>query len=75
MAATSASTLSTIIDELDRAITEQGLVATQADIGTDESSILDLRMHLQQQLETHGDLDMSSIHLDWAGVFLCLGHS
>jgi hypothetical protein len=68
MAASSASTLSTIIDELDRAITEQGLVASQVEIGSDESSILDLRSHLQQQLNEHGDVDMDQIKLTWAGA-------
>ena len=68
MAATTSSSLSSILEELDRAIVEPGLVASQVDIGTDESSILDLRSHLQQQLERHGDLDMNEIHLNWAGA-------
>ena len=68
MAASTTTTLSSIVDELDRAITEQGLVAAQVDIGSDQSSILDLRSHLQRQLERHGDLNFDQINLDWAGA-------
>ena len=64
-----ATSISSILEELDRAIVEQGLVASHVENGSsDESSIFELRTHLQQQLEVHGDLDMNQIQLNWAGA-------
>ena len=65
MAASSATTLSSVLDELDRAISENfhGLVAGQ-EAGSDESSIFDLRQQLQEHFHVHGDCDLSSIKLE-----------
>ena len=64
-----ATSISSILEELDRAIVENGLVATHVENGSsDESSIFELRTHLQQQLEVHVDLDMNQIQLNWAGA-------
>ena len=63
-----ATTLSSILDELDHAISInlQGLTAGQEpEPGSDESSILDLRQQLHEHYRQHGDCDLSSIHLDW----------
>ena len=66
MAATTMSSLSSVLDELDRAITENlhGLTGGQ-DAGSEESSILDLRHQLQDHFRLHGDCDLSEIKLDW----------
>ena len=67
MAATTSSTLSTILDELDHAISVnlQGLTGGH-EASSNESSILDLRDQLQQHYRQHSDCDLSSIRLDWS---------
>ena len=69
MAATTTSTLSSVLDELDHAISVNfhGLVAGQ-EAGSEESSILDLRDQLRAQFDQHGDCDLSSITLNYQSV-------
>ena len=64
----SSATLSSVLDELDRAINInlQGLTAGQEpEPGSDEYRILDLRQQLHEHFRLHGDCDLSTIHLDW----------
>ena len=60
-----ATTLSSVLDELDRAISVNVVGLVGAEISSDESSILDLRAQLSEQLQLNGDCDLSAIRLDW----------
>ena len=61
-----ATSLSSILDELDHAISVnlQGLTGEQQP-SSDDSSIFDLRAQFSEQLQLHGDCDLSAIKLDW----------
>ena len=60
---TSPSTLSSIVDELDRAILENLHGLGGQEESTENSSILELRQHLHDHLQAHGDCDMNTISL------------
>ena len=67
---TTPSTLSDVIEELDRAICENlaGLTAGQCEAGSSEASVYELRGLLYQQWLQNPDLDLNSIPLEFTRV-------
>ena len=64
---TTPSSLSDVIEELDRAISVNlvGLTAGQCEAGSSEASVYELRGLLQQQWLQNPELDLSSIPLEF----------
>ena len=73
-AATSSTTISSVIEELDKAVAENlnGLTGGVEQASTEQSSILDLLNQLQDQLRQHGDVAVDGIRLDWTGTAISL---
>lgn len=72
MDTTSSATLSSVLDELDRAIAENlnGLTAGQCDENSSEASVYELRGLLQRQFIQDGDMDLDQIQVDFSRIFL-----